>query len=157
GIELRIAAKVDDTDRAYFDDVVRPLLRGPGVEFLGEVGDAEKIALLRDARALLFPILWPEPFGLAMIESLACGTPVLTRRCGSTPELIDDPRIGALCDDDDGLVAALRDLDRFDRAACRASVERRFSVAAMASAYEAIYDELAGARRRRAATAGIGV
>jgi len=141
GVHLVIAAKVDPVDQVYFEEVVEPMLAGPGVDFIGEVDDLEKVALLREARALLFPILWPEPFGLAMIEAMACGTPVLTRRCGSTPEIVDDPRIGAVCDDDQGLVDALADLDRFDRAACRAHVERRFSVEKMADGYEELYRE----------------
>jgi glycosyltransferase involved in cell wall biosynthesis len=142
GVRLVIAAKVDDVDRAYFEEVVAPLLHEPGVDFIGEVDDAEKIALLREARALLFPILWPEPFGLAMIEAMACGTPVLTRRCGSTPEIVDDPRVGAVCDDDEALVRALARIDRFDRRACRAHVEARFSVERMADGYEELYHQL---------------
>jgi glycosyltransferase involved in cell wall biosynthesis len=146
GVRLVITAKVDRVDREYFATVVEPLLREPGVEFVGEVDDAAKVALLRDARALLFPILWPEPFGLAMIEALACGTPVLTRRCGSTPEIVDDPRVGVVADDDDALVAALGRLDQLDRAACRAHVERRFTVGRMADAYEALYRRLMAER-----------
>lgn len=142
GVRLVIAAKVDDDDREYFHAVVEPLLGGSHVEFIGEVDEREKIALLRQARALLFPILWPEPFGLAMIEAMACGTPVLTRRCGSTPEIVDDPRVGVVCDDDEGLVDALSRLDEFDRDACRAHAERRFSVERMAADYEAIYRKL---------------
>jgi glycosyltransferase involved in cell wall biosynthesis len=142
GVRLVIAAKVDPVDQVYFDEVVKPLLRGPCVEFIGEVDDLAKVALLGEARALLFPILWPEPFGLAMIEAMACGTPVLTRRCGSTPEIVDDPRVGVVCDDDQGLVRALGRLDELDRAACRAHVERRFSVGTMVDGYEALYRRL---------------
>jgi glycosyltransferase involved in cell wall biosynthesis len=142
GIRLVIAAKVDDDDREYFRTVIEPLLGGSHVEFIGEVDEREKIALLRQARALLFPILWPEPFGLAMIEAMACGTPVLTRRCGSTPEIVDDPRVGIVSDDDEGLVDALARLDEFDRDACREHAERRFSVERMAADYEAIYRRL---------------
>lgn len=148
GVRLVIAAKVDEVDRRYFEAVVEPLLRGPGVEFLGEIRDEAKVALLGDARALLFPVLWPEPFGLAMIEAMACGTPVLARRCGSTPEVVDDPRVGVVCDDDCGLVEALRESHRFDRAACRAHVERRFSVDVMAERYEGLYRSLVGPERR---------
>jgi glycosyltransferase involved in cell wall biosynthesis len=148
GIRLVIAAKVDPSDRAYFETVVAPLLEeGGGADFVGEVDEAEKIALLQNARALLFPILWPEPFGLAMIESMACGTPVLTRRCGSTPEIVDDPRVGVVCDDDEGLSAALARIDDFDRRACRRHVERRFSVARMADDYEQLYARLLASRR----------
>jgi glycosyltransferase involved in cell wall biosynthesis len=144
GVRLVIAAKVDDVDRDYFEQKIEPLLRGPGVEFIGEVDEREKIALLGEARALLFPILWPEPFGLAMIEAMACGTPVLTRRCGSTAEIVDDPRVGVVCDDDEDLVRALERVDDFDRAACRSIAERRFSVERMADGYESIYRRLCG-------------
>ena len=143
GMRLVIAAKIDDADRAYFEQIEH-LFRLPGVDFIGEVNEREKVALLGEARALLFPILWPEPFGLAMIEAMACGTPVLTRRCGSTPEIVDDPRVGIVCDDDEGLVRALGRVDDFDRAACRELVERRFSVEQMADGYEAIYRSLCG-------------
>ena len=143
GARLVIAAKVDPVDRRYFSDAVEPLLRGPGVEFIGEVDDRAKVALLRDARALLFPIEWPEPFGLVMIESMACGTPVITRRCGSVPEVIADGRTGFVCDDDDALVPAIARVGEIDRGACRRWVEDRFSVTRMAIDYERVYRRLA--------------
>jgi glycosyltransferase involved in cell wall biosynthesis len=148
GVRLVIAAKVDPTDRAYFESVVEPRLREPGIDFVGEVDDAAKVRLLGDARALLFPILWPEPFGLAMIEALACGTPVLTRRCGSTPEVIDTAEVGAVCDTDAALLRAFDGLGAFDRATCRRRVEERFSVARMADEYETVYDEIVASARR---------
>ena len=139
GVRLVIAAKVDVADRTYFEEQVRPLLGEPGIEFVGEVDHREKLELLGRCRGLLFPVLWPEPFGLAMIEALACGAPVIARRCGSTPEVIRHGETGFLCDDDDDLVRAIAELDRIDRRACRRDVEERFSSARMAADYEAVY------------------
>jgi glycosyltransferase involved in cell wall biosynthesis len=120
---------------------VKPLLREPGIHFVGEVGDTEKAALLGEALALLNPIDWEEPFGLAMAEALACGTPVLATRRGSVPELIDDGVTGFV-GDEDALVAAVSRVGTLDRAACRESAVRRFSVVAMADGYEAAYARL---------------
>jgi glycosyltransferase involved in cell wall biosynthesis len=157
GMRLIIAAKVDEADQGYYDDVVAPLLRRGrnAVEFVGEVDDREKIALLRDARALLNPVLWPEPFGLVMIEALACGTPVLARRCGSVPEIIAHGHTGFICDDDDALVDVLDDLDLIDRLDCRREAEERFSAPRMTGDYLALYDRMVeqarfGERRGRA-------
>jgi glycosyltransferase involved in cell wall biosynthesis len=149
GIPLRIAAKVDSTDQEYFEHVIAPLLDDPLVEFLGEIGDDEKPAFLGGARALLFPIDWPEPFGLVMIEAMACGTPVIARPCGSVPEVVDDGRTGFLRDTLVELAEAVKRLDEIDRAACRQHVETRFSAARMAEDYERVYRRL-GARRRAA-------
>ena len=148
GVKLILAAKVDPTDRSYFEEVVRPRLAHPLVEFAGEVDEAAKADLLRNASALLFPILWPEPFGLAMIEALACGTPVVTRRCGSIPEVVTDGRDGFICDDDDAVVAALGRIEDLDRAACRRAVEERFSAERMAADYERLYRTLTGHAER---------
>jgi glycosyltransferase involved in cell wall biosynthesis len=142
GVRLVLAAKVDAVDREYYEDEVVPRLAGPGVEFVGETDLPTTLRLLGDARALLFPIDWPEPFGLAMIESMACGTPVVTRRCGSTPEVIAHGRTGFVCDDDDDVAVALSHIDRLDRAACRTHVVERFSVERMAAGYEAVYRAL---------------
>ena len=142
-IPIRIAAKVDAPDRAYFDAVVRPLLDDPLVEFLGEVGDDAKYELLGGARCLLFSIDWPEPFGLAMIEALACGTPVVARPCGAVPEIVRDGVTGFLADTLDDLARAVKRIDLIDRAACRADVETRFTDAAMADRYEAVYRRIA--------------
>jgi glycosyltransferase involved in cell wall biosynthesis len=146
GIRLVLAAKVESIDEEYFESRVRPLLKEPGIEWIGEVDEQQKVGLLGAARALLFPILWPEPFGLAMIEAMACGTPVITRRCGATPEVVADGRTGFVCDDDDGVVRALARLDRIDRAACRRWVEERFSAERMTRDYEAVYARLTGAQ-----------
>src|SRR5438105_624709 len=106
-MRLRIAAKVDAADRAYFEAEIRPLLDTPGVEFLGEIGEENKEEFLSGARALLFPIDWPEPFGLVMIEALACGTPVIAFRRGSVPEVIDEGRTGFLVDSAEEAVRAV--------------------------------------------------
>ena len=143
GVPLVIAAKIDAVDRRYYREVIEPmLLDGDGVEFIGEVDDRQKIELLGQCRALLNPVLWPEPFGLVMIEAMACGAPVIGRRCGSVPEVLLDGITGAICDDDDALVPALKRLDHYDRTACRAHVEEHFSVARMADDYEAVYQHL---------------
>ena len=146
GARLVLAAKVDPIDRDYFESVVRPRLDEPGIEFIGEVDQMAKLALLRDARALLFPILWPEPFGLVMIEAMACGTPVIARRCGSVDEVIGGS-VGFICDDDDALVRAIGEVGTIQRMRCRRWVEQWFSVERMATAYERIYRRLAVARR----------
>jgi glycosyltransferase involved in cell wall biosynthesis len=133
---------VDAADRAYFEREVVPLLDHPLVEFVGEIGDAAKAAFLGGALALLFPIDWPEPFGLVMIEAMACGTPVIARGCGSVPEILEPGRTGFVADTLDELVDAVKRIDTIDRAACRHHVERRFTVERMADDYEAIYRAL---------------
>ena len=143
GVHLVMAAKVDPADRRYFEAVVRPRLSDPLVDFVGEVDEEAKGRLLRHARALLFPILWPEPFGLAMAEALAYGTPVITRRCGSTPEVVAHGRVGYVCDDDESLVEALTQVDRLDRGDCRRWAEEHFSVERMTTDYEQVYETLA--------------
>ncbi len=143
GVRLVIAAKVDAADRRYFEEVVRPRLSDPLVDFVGEVDEQAKGRLLRHARALLFPILWPEPFGLAMAEALAHGTPVITRRCGSTPEVMAHGRVGYVCDDDESLVEAVMQVGRLDRVDCRRWAEAQFSVERMTADYERVYEALA--------------
>ena len=147
GVPLRIAAKVDAVDRDYFSREIEPLLGESSVEFLGEVGGADKAALIGGALALLFPIDWPEPFGLVMIEALACGTPVITRPCGSVPEVITDGVTGVIAASEDDLVAAVQRVAQIDRAACRADFDRRFSDAAMCDRYLAVYDRVLGGER----------
>jgi glycosyltransferase involved in cell wall biosynthesis len=147
GLPLRIAAKVDASDREYFEQVVRPLLDDPLIEYIGEVEDAGKAAFLGGARALLFPIDWPEPFGLVVIEAMACGTPVIARPCGSVPEIIEEGRTGFIGDTVDDLVEAVKRIDTIDRAECRRHVEHRFSVPRMVDDYEALYRRAVHARQ----------
>jgi glycosyltransferase involved in cell wall biosynthesis len=142
GMPLRIAAKIDDVDREYFDNEIEPLLEADHVEFVGEIGPEEKAEFLGHARALLFPIDWAEPFGLVMIESMACGTPVIAYRSGSVPEVIDDGVSGFIVEDIDGAVDAVRRLDELDRGAVRAAFEARFSVERMARDYVKVYERL---------------
>jgi glycosyltransferase involved in cell wall biosynthesis len=149
GLPLKIAAKVDPADQEYFDQVIVPLLDDPLVEFLGEIGDAEKPAFLGGAQALLFPIDWPEPFGLVMIEAMACGTPVIARPCGSVPEVVVHGQTGFLGDTLIELTEAVKRVDEIDRTACRRHVEAHFSVRRMGEEYERVYHRL-GARRRAA-------
>jgi glycosyltransferase involved in cell wall biosynthesis len=139
GLPLRIAAKIDAADRDYVERTVAPLLDDPLVEFVGEIGDADKAAFLGNARALLFPIDWPEPFGLVMIEAMACGTPVVARPCGSVPEIVRPGVSGFIADSVPELVDAVKRIDTIDRARCRRDFEDRFSVARMVDGYEALY------------------
>jgi glycosyltransferase involved in cell wall biosynthesis len=147
GLPLRIAAKVDANDREFVERFVAPLLDDPLVEFIGEVNDDDKASFLGGARALLFPIDWPEPFGLVMIEAMACGTPVIARPCGSVPEILADGRTGFLGDSVDDLVGAVERLDTIDRAECRRHVERRFSIGRMVDDYEALYRRAVSQRK----------
>jgi glycosyltransferase involved in cell wall biosynthesis len=142
GLPLKIAAKVDRVDQAYFDEVIRPLLRDPLIEFVGEIGEQGKAAFLGGARALLFPIDWPEPFGLVMIEAMACGTPVIAYRRGSVPEVLEHGWTGFMVDDVAGAVAAVARLDQLDRNAIRARFEQRFTARRMANDYLAAYNSL---------------
>jgi len=148
GVELRIAAKVDVVDREYFEAEIKPLLQLPGVSYLGEINEEEKANLLGGARALLFPIDWPEPFGMVVIEAMSCGTPVVAWNHGSVPELIEEGVNGLIVDSIESAAAALRSVDRIDRAACRAIFERRFTAERMARDYVAIYKALREAHRR---------
>jgi len=150
---LRVAVKVDPCDEAWFESVVGPLLDGPFVEMVGEIAEHEKNDFLGHAKALLFPIDWPEPFGIAMIEALACGTPVVAFRYGSVPEVLEDRKTGFLVDDMEGAIAAAARVDDLDRAVCRAEFERRFSVATMTDRYEAIYEGLI--QRRQSFVQGV--
>jgi glycosyltransferase involved in cell wall biosynthesis len=140
GMPLKIAAKIDAADAAFFREDIRPLLDHPLIEFLGEVGGQVKSELLGGARALLFPINWPEPFGLVMIEAMACGTPVIAYRCGSVPEIIEDGVTGFIVDNEDQAAAAVARLAEVDRRKVRARFELRFSATAMARRYLALYE-----------------
>src|SRR6266545_1136953 len=142
GIPLRIAAKVDKVDQAYFHSTIEPLLNGSDVTFVGEINEHDKTAFLGDALALLFPIEWPEPFGLAMIESMACGTPVLAFRHGSVPEVIDDGVTGVIVDSMEQAMSALPRVLALDRGAVRRRFEERFSAARMAQDYVNVYRSL---------------
>ena len=148
GMKLRIAAKVDQADMAYFRREIEPLLGDPDVEFVGEIGDAEKSDFIGHARALLFPIDWPEPFGLVMIEAMACGTPVIAWNCGSAPEVVDQGVTGFLVSSESQAVAAVAAVGRLDRAAVRAVFEARFSASTMARNYLDVYQRLAGGGRK---------
>jgi glycosyltransferase involved in cell wall biosynthesis len=151
GMPIRIAARMplsrtDDPaarrDWAYYEDEVQPLLQGPDVALIGQVGGRQKDDFLGNAAALLFPISWPEPFGLVMPEALACGTPVLALRAGSVPEIIRDGVTGFIRDTEEELAEAVAHLDEIDRARCRAEAEKRFSAEAMTDNYLAVYEQL---------------
>jgi glycosyltransferase involved in cell wall biosynthesis len=142
GIPIKIAAKVDKVDEGYFRERVAPLLDGPGVEFIGEINERQKTSFLGEALALLFPIDWPEPFGLTMIEAMACGTPVLAFRRGSVPEIIDDGISGVIVDGMEQAAAALPRVLALDRRAVRRRFEERFSATAMAKNYVNLYRHL---------------
>jgi len=148
GLPLKIAAKVDAQDKAYFEREIEPLLGHSDVEFVGEIGDAEKPAFLGNARALLFPIDWPEPFGIVMIEAMACGTPVVAWRCGSVPEVIDEHVTGRIVDNEDDAVMATREVIGYDRSRVRAVFDRRFTAEVMAQRYVQLYDQLARDREQ---------
>jgi len=139
---LKIAAKVDPTDRKYFETTIEPLLDDPLIEMVGEICEADKNEFLGNAKALLFPIDWPEPFGLVMIESLACGTPVVAYRNGSVPEVLVDGETGFVVDNMDDAIFAASQIESIDRAKCRAHFERCFSVETMTQNYERAYERL---------------
>jgi glycosyltransferase involved in cell wall biosynthesis len=151
GLPLRIAAKVDPVDHDYFERDIRPLLDNPLVDFIGEIGETAKNQFLGHAMALLFPIDWPEPFGLVMIEALACGVPVVAFRGGSVPEVIDHGTTGFIVETLDEAVEATRRIGSLDRRVCRAVFERRFSVTRMATDYLQLYEELMARRSGSAA------
>jgi glycosyltransferase involved in cell wall biosynthesis len=142
GIPLKIAAKVDKVDEAYFREQIAPLLNDPGVEFIGEINERSKTEFLGEAQALLFPIDWPEPFGLVMIEAMACGTPVLAFRQGSVSEIVDHGVTGAIVATMDEAVRMLPQVLALDRRAVRRRFEQRFSSARMATDYVALYRSL---------------
>ena len=143
GMPLKIAAKVDPADRVYYEREIKPLLNAPGIEFIGEINEQEKGAFLGNAYAYLFPIDWPEPFGLTMIESMACGTPTIAFRCGSVPEIIRDRVSGYIVDSIEQAVRAVEQAAAIDRAACRAEFEERFSAGRMARDYVKLYESIA--------------
>jgi glycosyltransferase involved in cell wall biosynthesis len=142
GLKLKIAAKLDKADRDYFKEEIEPLLQHPSVEYLGEIGGQEKDEFLGKARALLFPIDWPEPFGLVMIEALACGTPVIAWRAGSVPEVLEDGVTGFVVGSVPEAVRAVERIETLSRQRCRQVFEQRFTAARMAQDYLAIYRRL---------------
>jgi len=147
GMKLKVAAKVDKADAEYFKESVEPLLADANVEFIGEINDSQKPAFLSGARALLFPIDWPEPFGLVMIEAMACGCPVIAMRRGSVPEVMDDGVSGFVVENVDEAVAAFGRLDEIDRNGVRAQFEKRFTSRRMAEDYVKLYERLIAASR----------
>ena len=145
-LPLKVAAKVDRADQEYFIGEIKPLLRNPLIEFVGEIGEDEKGEFLGNALALLFPIDWPEPFGLVMIESLATGTPVIAYPNGSVPEIIEDGTTGFLVESIDHAVRAVRRIHSLDRRRCREIFNCRFTARRMARDYVALYQRLCSDR-----------
>jgi glycosyltransferase involved in cell wall biosynthesis len=155
GLKLQIAAKVDNADKEYYEAEIRPLIDGnPDVEFIGEINDSQKPAFLSGAHALLFPIDWPEPFGLVMIEAMACGTPVIAYNCGSVPEVIDNGLTGFIVRNEAEAVAAVNKVHTLDRKAVRATFDRRFTARRMAEDYLDVYETLAQPAPRLRAVIG---
>ncbi len=156
GLPLKIAAKIDRVDREYWTEQIEPLVKAnPNVEFIGEVNEAGKAELLGGAAALLFPIDWPEPFGLVMVEAMSCGTPVVAWRNGSVPEVLDDGVTGRIVESVDEAVAAVFEVMRFNRSAIRARFEERFSVCRMAHDYVRVYQRLIDEPLKEAGTRAI--
>lgn len=148
GQKLRIAAKVDRVDREFFEVKIKPWLDHPLIEFIGEVNEVQKNEFLGNAKALLFPINWPEPFGLVMIEAMACGTPVIAFPRGSVPEVMEDGVSGFMVHNVEEAVTVLAGIDQFDRAGCRRYFESRFTSRKMAQGYMSLYErEIAGLSR----------
>jgi glycosyltransferase involved in cell wall biosynthesis len=146
GMPLKIAAKVDRVDREYYDTKIKPLLQQPGIEFVGEIREDQKSEFLGNASALLFPIDWPEPFGLAMIEAMACGTPTLAFRRGSVPEILTPGVTGQIVNTVDEAVSAIEEVLTMDRAAVRHGFESRFTASRMARDYVSLYQSIATGR-----------
>jgi glycosyltransferase involved in cell wall biosynthesis len=156
GMPLKIAAKIDKSDQEYFETVIQPSLNGADVEFVGEIGYPEKNEFLGKAAALLFPIAWPEPFGIVMIEAMACGTPVIAYPFGSVPEVVDDGVSGYLVSDQAGAVEAVKKIGKIDRKQVRKRFERNFTADRMALDYLKIYERMVG-RKKTPLTASSGV
>jgi glycosyltransferase involved in cell wall biosynthesis len=144
GMQLKVAAKVDTADRKYMNKVIKPLMNDSCVEFIGEIDEERKQEFLGRAYALLFPIDWPEPFGLVIIEAMACGTPVIAYRRGSVTELIEEGVTGFVVDNTDEALGAITKVKSFDRVRCRQVFEERFSASRMAGDYLRIYHRLIG-------------
>ena len=148
GMKLKVAAKIDKADRAYYEEVIKPLMALPHVEYIGEIGEHEKREFLGNAHALVFPIDWPEPFGLVMIEAMACGTPVIAFKRGSVPEVIESGVSGFVVEDEISAVAAVKRLSTLPREKVRAAFEARFSSKVMARNYVAVYEDLLRQKHR---------
>lgn len=142
GVKIKIAAKIDKVDTDYYQTMIKQLMEQPHVEFIGEIGEEQKGEFLGQAKALLFPIEWPEPFGMVMIESMACGTPVIAFRHGSVPEIIDEEKSGWTTSNLEEAVAVLEHVHTLDRKLVRATFEKRFSADTMATNYLRIYEKL---------------
>jgi glycosyltransferase involved in cell wall biosynthesis len=155
GFPLKVAAKVDAVDVGYFDTVIKPLLNGNDVQFIGEIGDGDKAKFLGEASALLFPIDWPEPFGMVMIEAMACGTPILAFDHGSVPEVIDEGITGFIVNDIESAIAALPRVLALDRTRVREQFEERFTVSTMAKNYVDLYARAFTAQPRTGITSRI--
>jgi glycosyltransferase involved in cell wall biosynthesis len=155
GMPLKIAAKVDRVDREYFETQIKPLLKNPGIEYIGEITESEKSDFLGNAFAYLFPIDWPEPFGLTMLEAMACGTPTVAFSRGSVPEILEDGVSGFIVNSEQKAVEALQKIPRLSRAKCRAMFEKRFTDARMTKDYLKIYEGLISEPSTTAAGAGV--
>jgi glycosyltransferase involved in cell wall biosynthesis len=142
GMPIKIAAKVDRVDKDYFEAMIAPLLRNSLVEFVGEIGDGEKDEFLGNAYALLFPIDWPEPFGLVMVEAMACGTPVIAYRGGAVPEVMKQGQTGFVVEGLDDAIAAVRRVPQLSRKRCREVFEKRFTATRMGHDYVQIFERL---------------
>jgi glycosyltransferase involved in cell wall biosynthesis len=142
GVPLKVAAKVDKVDREYFDEQIKPMMKSGNVEFIGEISDRQKSEFLSGAMVLLVPIDWPEPFGLVMIEAMACGTPVIAFNRGSVPEIIEDGLTGFVVEDETGAIGAVDRLDHLSRPKIRKRFEQRFTARRMAQDYLSVYRSL---------------
>ena len=142
GMKLKIAAKIDAVDEQYYESAIKPLMGHPNVEFIGEIGEHEKAEFLGNAYAYLFPIDWPEPFGLTMIEAMACGTPTIAFNCGSVPEVMQNGVTGFIVNDMDEAVTAVEKIASVERTACRKVFEKRFTAGRMADGYLGVYQNL---------------
>lgn len=149
GMPIKIAAKIEHRDIAYYENVVRPLLEHPDVDYVGEIGGAEKNEFLGNAAALVFPIDWPEPFGLVMVEAMACGTPVVAYGRGSVPEIVEEGVTGFIVDDLEHAVSAIGRLQEIDRRACRDAFDARFSAYRMTDDYLSLFERLCEPRSAR--------
>jgi glycosyltransferase involved in cell wall biosynthesis len=149
GVKIKIAAKVDKADERYFEKEIRHLLDQPHVEYLQEVGEPQKKSLLANAKALLFPIDWPEPFGMVLIEAMACGTPIIAYSHGSVPEIVEHGKTGFIVDSVEKAAEALQHIHLISREECRATFEKRFSAAVMAQNYVRLYEKTLQRKQER--------